>query len=56
MFNRIYRYNPKMKEKAMYAQLECNECLKLTNKMLQEEMQLIIESRKKHKKAQILNE
>ncbi len=31
-----------MKGKALYAQLECNECLKLTNKMLAEETQLII--------------
>ena len=36
-----------MKGKAMYTQLECCECLKLTNKMLAEEMQMIIESKKK---------
>ena len=47
MFNRIYRYHPRMKGKAMYTQLECCECLKLTNKMLAEEMQMIIESKKK---------
>ena len=35
----------------MYTQLECCECLKLTNKMLAEEMQMIIENKKKQLKA-----
>ena len=35
----------------MYTQLECCECLKLTNKMLAEEMQMIIETKKKQLKA-----
>lgn len=34
MFNRIFRYHPGMKGKPHYSQLECIECLKLTNKML----------------------
>ncbi len=38
MFNSIFRYNPNMKGKSNYAQLECLECLKLTNKMLGEEL------------------
>ena len=42
MFQRIFNYNSSMKGKAMYAQLECIECLKLTNKMLEDETALII--------------
>ena len=43
MFNRIYRYNPQlMKGKQLYSQLECVECLKLTNKMLEDELSSII--------------
>jgi hypothetical protein len=44
MFNRIFRYNPNMKGKSNYAQLECLECLKLTNKMLGEELALMVEA------------
>jgi hypothetical protein len=47
MFNRIFRYSPSMKGKASYAQLECLECLKLTNKMLNEELALLIEAKQK---------
>jgi hypothetical protein len=31
-----------MKNKQNYAQLECLECLKLTNKMLEDEMKAVI--------------
>jgi len=34
-----------MKGKAHYQQLECIECLKLTNKMLEDETQLIVQSK-----------
>lgn len=47
MFNRIFRYNPSMKGKPNYAQLECLECLKLTNKMLAEELALMVEAKQR---------
>lgn len=47
MFNRIFRYTPAMKGKQNYAQLECLECLKLTNKMLGEELALLVQARHK---------
>lgn len=53
MFNRIFRYTPTMKGKQSYAQLECLECLKLTNKMLGEELALLVEARQKRAGKQI---
>jgi hypothetical protein len=47
MFNRIYKYHSSMKGKQVYSQLECIECLKLTNKMLEEEVQLIMANKQK---------
>ena len=47
MFNRIFKYNPAYKTKQNFAQLECLECLKLTNKMLAEELNLLIEAQRK---------
>jgi hypothetical protein len=48
MYNRVYRYNPQtMKGKALYSQLECTECLKLTNKMLEEEFLSIVSQKQK---------
>ena len=41
MFNRIFKYTSSMKGKQIYSQLECTECLKLTNKMLGDEIQNI---------------
>ncbi len=35
------------KSKSSYAQLECLECLKLTNKMLGEELGLLVEAKQK---------
>jgi hypothetical protein len=49
MYQRIFKYNPsKMKGKLLYQQLECLDCLKLTNKMLSDE----IESFHKHERIQ----
>ena len=45
MFNRIFRQQNNVKSKQSYAQLECLECLKLTNKMLIDELNLLIEAR-----------
>jgi hypothetical protein len=42
MFQRIFKYQPMMKNKQNYAQLECLECLKLTNKMLEDEMKAVL--------------
>ena len=47
MFNRIFRYTVAMKGKSSYAQLECLECLKLTNKMLGDELAMLVEARQK---------
>jgi hypothetical protein len=47
MFNRIFRYSSMSKSKSSYAQLECLECLKLTNKMLGEELGLLVEAKQK---------
>jgi hypothetical protein len=39
MYQRVWHYSPaKMKGKGVYEPLECLECLKLTNKMLLEEI------------------
>lgn len=54
MFNRIFRYHPAMKQKQNYAQLECIECLKLTNKMLEDETQMIVANKKKIVRQQII--
>jgi hypothetical protein len=51
MFQRIFRYNPMMKGRPQYQQLECIECLKLTNKMLEDERNLIIANRQKYQKS-----
>jgi hypothetical protein len=50
MYNRVYRYQLGMKGKQIYAQLECLECLQLTNKMLEDEVKLIVASRQKAEK------
>lgn len=43
MYNRIFAYHSSMKGKQIFAQLECFECLKLTNKMLEEEKQSVVQ-------------
>lgn len=56
MYQRVFRYHPSMKGKQLYQQLECIECLKLTNKMLRDEAQILAENRKRcHAKQQLMN-
>lgn len=50
MFNRIFSYHSSMKGRQIYAQLECFECLKLTNKMLEDETKVVIQSKIKQQK------
>lgn len=52
MYQRVFRYQPSMKGKQMYQQLECIECLKLTNKMLRDEAHILIENRKRFQAKQ----
>ena len=56
MYQRVFRYHPSMKGKQLYQQLECIECLKLTNKMLRDEAQILAENRKRYQaKQQLMN-
>lgn len=50
MYNRIFLYQTSMKGKQIYAQLECFECLKLTNKMLEDETKVVVQSKMKQQR------
>jgi hypothetical protein len=53
MFAYIFRHNAKeMRGRQIYSQLECVDCLRLTNKMLQEELQGILAQKEKIERQQ----
>lgn len=47
---RIFKYHSTMRNRPQYQQLECLECLKLTNKMLVDETALLVANRFKSMK------